>query len=365
MKNEENTSFEELLNNSMKEVNLGKTVTGIIIDINSKNEIIVDLGYKADGIIPIQEYSIDETRNPRDEFKIGDSITADVLKLNDGVGNVLLSYKKYRAQNAKKEFKQKVENKEIIKAKVSEVSDNGFVANYEGIRIFIPISLSGITRNQKIEEYKNKILEFRVIECDEKNRKIIGSVKEVAQEQKEQKIKLFWENAEVGKEYEGTVTSISAYGAFVDLGEVQGLLHISEMTWGRNINPNEILKIGQKIKVKAIDVDNQNRRIKLTYENKGPNPWNEINKKYNVNDVVTAKVVKMMPFGAFVEIEEGIEGLVHISQITEKRITKPEEELQIGQKVNAKIIEIDTENKKMELSIRDLEGTSNEYKEEN
>lgn len=364
MKNEDNTSFEELLNNSIKEINLEKTVTGIIIDINSKNEIIVDLGYKADGIIPIQEYSYDESKNPRDEFKIGDSITADILKLNDGVGNVLLSYKKYKYKNAKKEFKQKVDNKEILTAKVSEISDNGFVVNYDGIRIFIPISLSGITRDQNINDYKNKELKFKVIEYDEKNRKIIGSVKEVIQEQKEEKIKKFWENAEIGKEYEGIVTSISAYGAFVDLGAVQGLLHISEMTWGRNINPNEILKIGQKIKVKAIDVDNENRRIKLTYENKGPNPWNEINKKYNVNDIVKAKVVKMMPFGAFVEIEKGIEGLVHISQITEKRIAKPEEELKIGQKVNAKIIDIDTENKKMELSIRDLEGTSNEYKEE-
>lgn len=362
--NEENTSFEELLNNSIKDISLGKTVTGVIIDINSKNEIIVDLGYKADGIIPIQEYSFDESKNPRDEFKIGDKITADVLKTNDGVGNVLLSYKKYKYRNSKKEFKDKVENKEILTAKVSEVSDNGFVVNYEGIRVFIPISLSGIKREENINDYKNKEINFRVIEFDEKSRNTIGSVKEVLEEQKEEKLKEFWANAEIGKEYEGTVTSISAYGAFVDLGPVQGLLHISEMTWGRNINPNEILKIGQKIKVKAIDVDKNNRRIKLTYEEKGPDPWNEITKRYNVNDVVKVKVVKLMPFGAFVELEKGVDGLVHISQITEKRIARPEEELKLGQKVNAKIIEIDTENKKMELSIRELEGTSNEYKEE-
>lgn len=364
MNNEENTSFEELYNNSIKDVNLGKIVTGIIIDINSKNEIIVDLGYKADGIIPIQEYSFDESQNPRDEFKIGDKITADVLKLNDGVGNVLLSYKKYKSRNARKEFNEKVDNKEILQAKVSEVSDNGFVVSYEGIRVFIPISLSGISRDANIEDYKNKELSFRVIENDEKNRKVIGSVKEVIEEQKETKLKDFWNQAEIGKEYEGIVTSISSYGAFVDLGPVQGLLHISEMTWGRNVNPNEILEAGQKIKVKALDVDKENRRIKLTYENKGPNPWNDINSKYIVNDVVKVKVVKMMPFGAFVEVEKGIEGLVHISQITGKRIAKPEEALKIGQSVNAKIIELDVENQKMELSIRDLEGTSYEYKEE-
>lgn len=357
-------NFEELLNNSMKEINLGKTVTGKVINITSKDEIIVDLGYKADGIIPKQEYSFDENENPRDEIKIGDSITADVLKMNDGVGNVLLSYKRYKARNARVELENKFKNEEIFEEKISEVTDKGFIVNYNGMRIFIPLSLSGITRNEDIEEYKSKKVKFKIIECDLKNRKIIGSIKILKDEEDRKKSEEFWNDIEVGKECEGKVTSLSAYGAFVDLGVVQGLLHISEMTWEKNKNPNDILKVGQIIKVKAIEVDKENKRIKLSYLDKGPNPWEKVNGKYNVNDILTVKVVKLMPFGAFVELEPGIEGLVHISQICEKRITKPEEELKIGQKVNAKILNIDEENKKIELTIKELEGTSNEYKEE-
>lgn len=363
MENNEEMSFEELYNNSVKDVNIEETVTGTIIDINSKDEIIIDLGYKADGIIPKQEYSFNPNDNPRDEFKVGDKITADVLKLNDGVGNVLLSYKKAKLRNARKELEEKIKNEEIFVGKITEILEKGFVTNYKGIRIFIPLSLSGITRAEKIEDYKGKEVKFKIIEYDFKIRRIIGSIKAVKDELKEKSLKEFWDNAQIGKEFEGKVTSISTYGAFIDLGPVQGLLHISEMSWGRNANPNEILNVGQVIKVTAIDVDKENRRIKLTYKDKGPNPWDKLEKKYNINDIVEVKVVKIMPFGVFVEIEPGIEGLVHISQITEKRISKPEEELTIGQKANAKIIDIDKENKKIELSIRELEGTSNEYKE--
>lgn len=357
-------NFEELYNNSLKEVNIEKTVTGKVIAINSKDEIIVDIGYKADGIIPKAEFSFDETENPREVFKVGDTITADVLKMNDGIGNVLLSYKKVKLREARKQFREKVKKEEIFEQPINEITDKGFITEYQGIRIFIPLSLSGIMRNENIEDYKGKTIRFKIIELDEKNRKIIGSVKIVMEAEKEKRLQEFWNEAEVGKEYEGTVTSISTYGAFVDLGEVQGLLHISEMAWGRNAVPNELLQVGQKIKVSIIELDKENRRIKLTYNEKGPNPWEKAEQIYHVNDVVKVKVVKFMPFGVFVELEEGIEGLVHISQITEKRISKPEEELKIGQHVNAKMIEMDIENKKIELSIKELEGTSNEYKEE-
>lgn len=357
-------NFEELLNNSMKEINLEKTVTGKVIDITSKDEIIVDLGYKADGIIPKKEYSFDENANPRDEIKIGDSITADVLKMNDGVGNVLLSYKRYKARNSKIELEEKYKNNETFEEKIAEVTEKGFIVNYNGTRIFIPISLSGITRNENIEEYINKRVQFKIIECDLRNKRVIGSIKVLKDEKLKKELEEFWNGIEVGQEREGKVASISAYGAFIDLGPVQGLLHISEMTWEKNQSPNNILKVGQVIKVKAIDVDKENKRVKLSYLEKGPNPWETIKGKYNMNDILTVKVVKLMPFGAFVELETGIEGLVHISQISEKRITKPEEELKVGQKVNAKILDIDTDNKKIELTIKELEGTSNEYKEE-
>lgn len=355
-------NFEKMLNDSIKEVNIGKVVTGKVIDINSHDEIILDLGYKADGIIPKKEYSFNEEDDPRDEFKIGDEITADVLKMNDGVGNVLLSYKRYKARNARAAFEKKVKEEVIFNGKITEVTDKGFIINQDGIRIFIPISLSGITRDESIEEYKNRVVHFKIIECDLKNRRVIGSIKIVKDEENKKRLDEFWNQAEVGKIYEGKVTSISAYGAFVEIGPVQGLLHISEITWNRNQSPNDILKVGQVISVKAIEIDKENRRIKLSYLEKGPDPWEKAN--YEINDVVTVIVVKFMPFGVFVELEPGIEGLVHISQIAERRITKPEEELSLGQKINAKIIDIDRENRKIELSIKELEGTSSEYKEE-
>ena len=347
-KYEDNISFEEFISQSLKDIKEGKTVTGKIINISSNGEIFVDIGYKADGIISKDEYSYDENANPLDEFKQGDRITAEVLKLNDGLGNVVLSYKRSKLKLAKKEFESKVNHKCIFKEKVTEVNENGFIVNYKGIRIFIPLSLSGMLRTENIQDYLNREVRFRVIEYNEKNRKIIGSIKDVVEE---------------GKVYKGTVTSISTYGAFVDVGGVQGLLHISEMAWGRNQKPEDILKVNEQIEVRIKQADKENRRLMLIYEKKGPNPWNKIDEKYHIGDIVTVKVVKIMPFGAFVQLEKGIEGLVHISQICEKKIARPDDVLKVGDKVNAKIIELDKETRKIELSIRELEGTSNEYKE--
>jgi len=362
MINENEMSFEELYNESLKETKLEKTVTGKVISITQNGEIFVDFGYKADGIIPKKEYSDDENANPNNEFKVGDSITADVLKQNDGLGNVLLSYKRVKNRTAKKELEQKIENGEIFEEKVTEVNEKGLIVKINDIRVFIPLSLSGIQRDENIQDYKGKTIKFRITEYDAK--KVIGSVKSILDEEKQEKLNKFWSEVEVGKKYKGTVSSLSTYGAFVDLGGVQGLLHISEMSWVRNIKPEDILKQGQEIEVTVIDLDKENKRLKLSYENKGPNPWENIDEKYKVGDVVKVKVVKLMNFGAFVELEEAVEGLVHISQIAERKITKPEEELKVNQHVNAKIIQLDKESKKIEFSIKELEGTSEEYKEE-
>ena len=360
----ENISFEELLNQTLKEIKVGQTVTGNIININSQGEIFVDLGYKADGIIPRSEFSYNENDNPKDYYKVGDRISADVLKLNDGLGNVLLSFKKANSKIVKQEFESKVKNNCVFTEKVTSVNDNGLIVDYRGIRIFIPLSLSGITREQKVEDFKGKTISFKVIEYNEQNRKIIGSAKAIIEEEKQEKEKNFWDNVEIGKMYKGTVTSISSYGVFVDIDGVQGLLHISGMTWERDKKPADLVEVGQEIKVKVEAFDKENKRLKLEYDKKGPNPWEKIEEKYKVGDIVTVKVSNLMPFGAFVTLEKGIEGLVHISQICEKQIVKPEDALKIGQKVNAKIINIDLENKKIELSIRELEGTSNEMIEE-
>ena len=264
--NEENISFEELLNSSMNQnQRLGKIAEGTVISVNQNKEVFVDLNYKADGIIPKGEYSFDENADPSKELKPGDKIKVEVLKQNDGQGNVLLSYKKLRDQERKKDF---------------------------------------------------------------------------------------WENAEVGKEYEGIVSSICSYGAFIDINGVQGLLHISEISWNRDAKVQDILKQGQTIKVIIKELDKENKRIKLSYADKGVNPWENL--KLNVGDIIKVKIRKFMPFGAFAQIAEGIDGLIHISQISTQRIAKPDEKLKIGEEVNAKVLNIDLENKKIELSIKEL-----------
>lgn len=296
----EEESFEKLYNESLNEKKFDKRITGTVIQISRKGEIFVDFKYKADGIIPRKEYSDDETKNPKDEFKPGDTITADVIKWNDGLGNVLLSYKKYRREEDKKiERELKIKQAEKIK-------------------------------RQKIERAKN--------------------------------IEEFWNNIKIGKAYKGTVSKIVDYGIFVDLGVVTGLAHKSELVWDKNEKIEDKFQVGDEIEVKIKDFNKEERRISLEYPLKGENPWFTLTNKYKINDIVTCKVVKFAPFGAFVEIEKGLEGLVHNSEITGlRRVVKPEDELKIGQTVNAKIINIDKEKLKIGLSIKEIEGTSAEY----
>ncbi len=356
-KNNNNLTFEDIVNQTLKSIKKGTVITGTIVEINEKKEIFVDIGYKADGIIPKSEFFGEE------ELKVGDKIKVEVLKLNDGQGNVLLSNKHLKLKEIKNSFNEKVEKNEIFEEKVSSVNSNGLIILYRNlIRIFIPLSLSNIHKDEEnIESYVGKEVKFKIIENEDK--RIIGSIKVITDEEKKKKEEDFWNEIEVGKKYKGIVTSLSDYGAFVDIGGAQGLLHISEMTWGRNENPRNILKVNEEIPVTVKELDKENKRFKLSYDKKGPNPWDKVKGKYNVGDIVKVKITKLMPFGAFAELEKGIEGLIHISQICERKITKPEEELEVNKKVNAKIINIDEENKKIELSIRELEGTSNEYKE--
>ena len=296
----EEENFEKLYNESLNEKKFDKRITGTVIQISRKGEIFVDFKYKADGIIPRKEYSDDETKNPKDEFKSGDTITADVIKWNDGLGNVLLSYKKYRKEEDKKiERELKIKQAEEIK-------------------------------KQKIERAKN--------------------------------IEEFWNNIKIGKAYKGTVSKIVDYGIFVDLGVVTGLAHKSELVWDKNEKIEDKFQVGDEIEVKIKDFNKEERRISLEYPLKGENPWFALANKYKINDIVTCKVVKFAPFGAFVEIEKGLEGLVHNSEITGlRRVVKPEDELKLGQMVNAKIINIDKEKLKIGLSIKEIEGTSAEY----
>ena len=296
----EEQNFEDLFNKSLEEKRFDKTITGKVIEVSSKGEIFVDFGYKADGIIPLKEYSEDENKNPKDEFNPGDTITADVLKWNDGLGNVLLSYKR-------------------------------------------------VEKRRKIKEEKEK----RIKEAKER---------EIKREERAKSLKEFWDNIKIGKLYTGTIDKIADYGLFINLGPTKGLLHISEIFWNKDEKLEDKFNVGEVIEVVIKDFDKENNKISLAYPLKGENPWYALASKYNINDVVTCKVIKFAPFGAFVEIEKGLEGLVHNSEITTlHRVAKPEDELEIGQMVNAKIINIDKESRKIGLSIKELEGTSKEY----
>lgn len=293
-------NFEELYNESLNTKKYDKTVTGTVIQISSKGEIFVDFKYKADGIIPRLEYSDDENKDPKLEFKPGDTITADVLKWNDGFGNVLLSYKKYK-------IREDIKKKKALRIKQAEERER-----------------------QKQERAKN--------------------------------IEDFWNNIEIGKTYTGTISKIVDYGIFVDLGLVTGLAHISELLWDKNQKLEDKFNINDEIEVKIKSFNKEDKKISLAYPLKGENPWFALVDKYKMNDVVTCRVVKFAPFGAFLEIEKGLEGLVHNSEITAlRRVVKPEDELQLGQTINAKIINIDKEKLKIGLSIKELEGTSAEY----
>jgi len=303
----EEKSFEELYNESLNTKRFDKKVTGTVIGISSKGEIFVDFGYKADGIIPKKEYSDDETKNPKDEFKTGDTISADVLQWNDGLGNVLLSYKKLkRREDAIKEKELRIQ-----KAKEREI------------------------QRQEYEKQK---------------------------EEKAKSIEEFWNNLKVGQTFNGTISKIADYGLFIDLGLVRGLLYISEITWNKDEKLEEKFQVGEEIEVKVKSFSKEEGKIALEYPLKPENPWFSLVEKYKVNDIVTCSVIKFAAFGAFLEIENGLEGLVHNSAITSlKRITKPEEALELGQTINAKIINIDKEKCKIGLSIKELEGTSAEY----
>jgi len=293
-------NLKELYDESLNTKKIDKTVTGTVIQISSKGEIFVDFKYKADGIIPRTEYSDDESKNPKDEFKAGDIITADVLKWNDGFGNVLLSYKKYK-------IREDIKAEKDLRIKQTEEREK-----------------------QKRERAKN--------------------------------IEEFWNNIEIGQTYTGTISKIVDYGIFVDLGLVTGLAHISELLWDKNQKLEDKFNINDEIEVKIKSFSKEERKISLEYPLKGENPWFSLAEKYKINDVVTCKVVKFAPFGAFLEIEKGLEGLVHNSEITVlKRVIKPEDELKLGQIINAKIINIDKEKSKIGLSIKELEGTSAEY----
>lgn len=354
-KHEYEKSFEEAFEESeVNSLRAGEVVKGHIIGYN-QNEVFVNLGYKADGTIPMEEFLDDPDFDPERDLKEGDEILVYITKVNDGEGNVSLSKKKVDLMVGMEEIEEAFNEKKPLEAVVKEVVNGGVVANYKGVRVFIPASQIAEHFVKDLNEFLNKKVKFEILEMSKNKRRVVGSRKNVLEKEKAKKLEEFWSTVEVGKEYTGTVKSLTNFGAFVDLGAVDGLIHLSELSWKKINKPSDVLKVGQKVTVRILGFDREKQKVSLGYKKPEDNPWFNIEKKYSVGDVVEGKIIRLVPFGAFVELEEGVEGLVHISQISNVHLAKPDEVLSVGQVVKMKVLEVNPELKKISLSIRDVE----------
>ena len=355
-------NFAELLEQSLKTLNNGDKVTGTVMAVGS-TEVEVDLGTKHTAYIPLEDFSGDPNVKPEEAVKVGDQIEAIVVHVNDGEGVVRLSKKRLEAGKAWEEIEAAAENKDIVEGVVTEENKGGIVVNVKGIRVFVPASQSGVAKGGDLGELLKKNVQLRITEVNRARRRVVGSIRSVASEQRKAAQEKIWNEIEVGKQYHGTVKSLTSYGAFVDIGGVDGMVHVSELSWNRIKNPAEVVKVGDEIDVYVIALDPEKKKISLGYKTEATNPWTIFNNEYKVGDVVTVKIVKLMTFGAFAEIIPGVDGLIHISQIADRRIGKPEDVLSEGQEVDAKIIDIDQEHKRISLSIRALLAPAGEDEE--
>ena len=345
--------FEQMLEESLKEIRSGSIIKGVIANVSNGN-IIIDLGLKYDGIMPYSEYSDEADANPEKELKVGAEIEAYVVRVNDMDGTVLLSRRKIEGMKMWENIDKWVEEKKPVTVKVTKEVGAGLLANKNGIQVFIPASQLA-ERNVDLKEYVGRNITVRFLEVNKDRRKVSASERVIAREERSAKQAEAWSKIKVGAELQGTVKQIEKFGAFIDLGGVDGLVHVSELSWGRIKSPADVLSVGQVVNVYVLSVDEEKKKISLGYRRAEDNPWNNIEAKYKVGDVVEVKIERIVPFGAFAQIELGLEGLIHISQISHKRIGNPAEVLKVGQYVNDKIMEIDTEKKKIELSMKELE----------
>lgn len=350
---DEEMSFAEMFEQSLKTINNGDIVTGTVVAI-APNEIHLDLGTKSDGYIPVSELTDDANADINSLVKVGDEIEAFVVRVNDVEGTVMLSKKKVDSIKGFKKIQEAFENGEIQSGKVVDAIKGGVIVLVDGTRVFVPASLAAERYTADLKTLVGNDVQLKIIEVNPQRRRVTGSIKAVLEEQRKAKAAAIWETIEEGKEYTGTVKSLTSYGAFVDIGGVDGMIHISELSWGRIKHPSEVVSVGDTVNVYILKADKETKKISLGYKKAEDNPWNIFVSKYKIGDVVNCKIVKLMPFGAFAEILPGIDGLIHISQIANKRIAKPEDALTVGQEVEAKLVEIDGENHKINLSIRAL-----------
>ena len=328
-------------------------MTGIVTAINA-TDITVDLGVKQAGYIPTTELSDDPTYVVADNIHVGDEVEAFVVRVNDVEGWIMLSKKRLDAVKNWEVLEAAVESKEAMDGIIVDQNKGGVVALVKGIRVFIPASQTGLPREASFDSMMKTTQKLRITEVNTQRHRVVGSIKALLNESRKEAQAKIWETIEVGTVYQGVVKSFTSYGAFVDIGGVDGMVHISELSWGRVKHPSDVLTIGQEVEVYVIALDAEKKKISLGYRKAEDNPWAKFTSTYAEGDVANVKVVKFMPFGAFAEVLPGVDGLIHISQIADRRIGKPEEVLQVGQMVDAKIIGIDEDKKKISLSIRAL-----------
>ena len=352
-------SFEQMLEESLVTIRNGEIVEGTIIDVK-EDEIILNIGYKADGIITRSEYSNTPNVDLRNEVKVGDTMEAKVLKVNDGEGQVLLTYKRLAAEKGNKRLEEAFNNKEVLTAKVAQVLDGGLSVVVEESRVFIPASLVSDTYEKNLGKYAGQEIQFVISEFNPRKRRIIGDRKQLLVAEKAEKQRELFARINAGDIVEGTVKNVTDFGAFIDLGGADGLLHISEMSWGRVENPKKVFKVGDPVKVLIKSIDGDKIALSLKFEDQ--NPWLHADEKYAVGNVVTGKVARMTDFGAFVELEAGVDALLHVSQISKEHVEKPSDVLTVGQEVTAKVVDFKEDDKKISLSVKALDS-ENEQEE--
>lgn len=356
-------SFSEALEASLQSMNTDQKVKGTVVGM-SPSEIQVDIGRKHAGYIPLDEFSADPTVNPLEVVKVGDVLDLIIMKTNDAEGTVMLSKKRFDAIKAWDDVVKASEDESVLEGVVTDVIKGGVLASTNGVRVFIPASLATASRGEPLEGILHQHVKFRIIEVNKSRRRAVGSIRAVLKEERKAAEDAFWAQAEVGQVYTGTVRTIVSYGAFVDIGGVDGMVHISELSWNRIKNPSEVVSVGDQIEVYIKALDPEKRKISLGYKKVEDNPWEILRRDYPIGSEVTAKVVGMTAFGAFAQIIPGIDGLIHISQIADHRIEKPQDVLSIGEEVRVKITDIDFDKKRVSLSIRALLKDAQEINED-
>ena len=344
-------SFEQMLEESLKTIRNGEVVEGTVIDVKP-DEVILNIGYKSDGIITRSEYTNEPNVDLTTVVNVGDTLEAKVVKVNDGEGQVLLSYKRLAAEKGSKRLEEAFENKEVLTAKVSQVLAGGVTVVVDETRVFIPASLISDVYEKDLAKFKDQEIEFVITEFDPKKRRVIGNRKTLLVSQKAEAQKAVFDKIAEGDVVEGTIKNVTDFGAFIDLGGVDGLLHISEMSWGRVENPKKVFTVGQTVKVYIKSISET--KVALSMKFADENPWKDAEIKYAVGNVVTGKVARMTDFGAFVELAPGVDALLHVSQISKDHVEKPADALTVGQEVEAKVVDFNEEEKKISLSIKAL-----------